>query len=85
MPVRCCSGAREDHGQPCKEDRSSHEFAGDRIRFEFGGHVTEGKILEDRGNVGAGGERLLRVQVEVAQTDATMEFEIRAADVKSAA
>jgi hypothetical protein len=58
---------------------------GDRIRFEFGGRVTAGKIIEDRGGIGVGGEQLLRVQVDVAMTDATMEFEIRAADVKSAA
>jgi hypothetical protein len=58
---------------------------GDRIRFEFAGHLELGEVIEDRGGIGVGGERLLRVRVGVATTDATMEFEIRAADVKSAA
>lgn len=68
-----------------KSPRPPQIRVGDRIRFEFAGRITEGEVIEDRGGIGVGGERLLRVRVAVPMTDATVEFEIRAADVKSAA
>ena len=68
-----------------KRPRPTQIRVGDRIRFEFAGRITVGEVIEDRGGIGVGGERLLRVRVGVPMTDETMEFEIRAADVKSAA
>jgi hypothetical protein len=53
--------------------------------FEFVRHLKLREVIENRGGIGVGGERLLRVRVGVPTTDALLEFEIRAADVKSAA
>lgn len=58
---------------------------GDRVQFSFGGHPTVGTIIEDRGPLGVGGRQLIRVRVDVAETDETLEFEIPVSDVKSAA
>lgn len=65
--------------------RPAQYRVGARIKFDFGGHVTEGFVVEDRGNVGAEGAHILRVKVPVALTDESLEFEIRAASVRSAA
>ena len=41
----------------------SHTFrVGDRVRFLFGTTTLRGIIVEDRGAIGVGGRRLLRVQ-----------------------
>jgi hypothetical protein len=53
--------------------------------FEFARHLKLGEVIENRGGIAVGGERLPRVRVGVPTTDAIVEFEIRAADVKSAA
>jgi hypothetical protein len=35
---------------------------GDRVRFTFGVTPVEGVIVEDRGHIGYGGRRLLRIR-----------------------
>jgi hypothetical protein len=49
------------------------------------GALVLGEVIENRGGIGLGGKRLLRVHVGVPTTAAMLEFEIRAADVQSAA
>jgi hypothetical protein len=38
---------------------------GDRVRVQFGPTIQPAVILEDRGNIGAGGRRLFGVRVEL--------------------
>ncbi|HZU81871.1 MAG TPA: hypothetical protein VE987_03095 [Polyangiaceae bacterium] len=42
-------------------------------------------VIEDRGNIGVGGRRLLRVRVELTGGAEPLEFEVPAADVRVAA
>jgi hypothetical protein len=51
---------------------------GDVVRFPFGAYKATGRIIEDRGNIGVGGRRLVRVSVEIGVGDETIEFEIPA-------
>ena len=43
--------------------RSSTLHVGDRVSFEFGGRRVTGLVIEDRGNLGYQGARLLAVRV----------------------
>jgi hypothetical protein len=38
---------------------------GDVVSFPFGTYVAQGVVMEDRGPLGRGGERILRVRVDV--------------------
>lgn len=42
---------------------------GDRVSFQFGLDRVVGTIIEDRGNIGFRGRRLLRVRVPRSDTD----------------
>lgn len=42
-------------------------------------------VIEDRSLIGIGGRRLLRVRLDVADVAEPIEFELPAADVRSAA
>lgn len=35
---------------------------GQRVKFRFGGYDVSGRVIEDRGNIGVSGRRLLRVR-----------------------
>lgn len=60
-------------------------IVGSRVRFVFGlGEVT-GIVIEDRGNLGGGGRRLLRVRFEIEGAGDALETEIAADDVKRVA
>jgi hypothetical protein len=77
---------RGDTMKAMTKRRATAEFrVGDRVRFSFGGRPTVGTIIEDRGPLGVGGRRIIRVRVDIADTEETLEFEIPASDVKSAA
>lgn len=48
--------------------RSKTELAsvGDMVAFDYGGGLTvTGTVVEDRGRIGIGGRRLVRVRVEI--------------------
>ena len=38
---------------------------GDRVTFDFGTYRAVGEITEDRGHIGVGGRRLLRIRTDV--------------------
>jgi|GEM_PF-3017203 hypothetical protein len=38
---------------------------GDKVRFDWGVYRLTGKVVEDRGNIGNGRQRLLRIQASV--------------------
>lgn len=45
--------------------RASGKFAvGSDVAFAFGGRRVVAKVIEDRGHLGVGGRRLLRVRVD---------------------
>jgi hypothetical protein len=58
---------------------------GSRVKFVFGIDEVTATVIEDRGNVGIGGRRLLRVQLDIPDTSEPIELEIPADDVKAAA
>lgn len=58
---------------------------GSKVKFVFGlGEVT-GTVIEDRGNLGVGGQRLLRVRFQIEGAGEPFETEIPADDVRLAA
>lgn len=42
-------------------------------------------VIEDRGPIGVGGRQLLRVRLDIEDTAEPIEFELAAADVRTAA
>jgi hypothetical protein len=49
--------------------KKKHRFkVGDRVRFRLGTHVASGPVVEDFGNIGVGGEQLVRVEVSMDAT-----------------
>jgi len=56
---------------------------GSRVKLLWGGHPVEADVIEDRGNLGAGGRRLLRIRLALDPADVAepIEFELPAADV----
>ncbi len=38
---------------------------GDTVSFPFGTYTAQGLVIEDRGHLGRGGERVIRVRVEI--------------------
>ena len=55
--------------------------AGTKVRVHLGSHEFEGEVIEDRGDIGAGGRRLLRVAVKV-DAKAIEEYEFPAEQVQ---
>jgi hypothetical protein len=54
---------------------------GSRVTFVYGGNEVAAIVIEDRGNVGHGGRRLLRVRLDFADVAEPIELEIPEADV----
>jgi hypothetical protein len=48
---------------------------GSRVRVKVGGRVLSGIVIEDRGNLGPSGKRLLRVEVAASDRDVE-QFEV---------
>jgi len=53
--------------------------------FRLGGQRVYGTVIEDRGALGVGGRRLLRVRVDWPEADGPFEFEIAETEVQVAA
>ena len=51
---------------------------GCKVRLTFGVDQMTAVVIEDRGNLGVGGRRLLRVRLDMADTSEPIELEIRA-------
>jgi hypothetical protein len=49
----------------CKPDPRVPFRVGDRVRFHFVDRPVEGTIVEDRGPLAKGGQRLFRIEFEV--------------------
>lgn len=58
---------------------------GSRVKFVFGLSEVTGTVIEDRGNLGVGGQRLLRVRFQIEGAGEPFETEMPADDVKLAA
>jgi hypothetical protein len=54
---------------------------GDRVRLLWGVTPVEGVIVEDRGNLGAGGRRLYRVRVQLDEYTEPFETSVPAEDL----
>ena len=52
---------------------------GDEVKFRVGQRQMRGEVIEDRGAIGVGGRRLLRVRV--LRSGETREYELPADDV----
>lgn len=57
---------------------------GDRVTIDWGGVWIEGVVVEDRGNLGVGGRRILRVRFRFDE-DIEDTFELPAEDLHPAA
>ena len=55
---------------------------GDLVAFDFGGLDVSGTVVEDRGQIGVGGRRLLRVRVEMEPGVDPMFIELPEADLR---
>jgi hypothetical protein len=58
---------------------------GSKVTFVFGHHAVIVTVIEDRGNLGAGGRRRLRVRFEIEGANEPVILEIPADDVRLAA
>lgn len=68
-----------------KRRRSVIPAVGSKVAFVFGAAQVTGTVIEDRGNLGVGGRRLLRVRFEIEGAGEPFETEIAADDVNVAA
>jgi hypothetical protein len=55
---------------------------GDTVTFQFGAHTARGKVIEDRGNVGYLGRRILLVSIGEKLDGRPTQFEIPADEVQ---
>ena len=58
---------------------------GSRVTFTFGGRKVTGIVIEDRGHIGVGGRRLLRVRIELTGVAEPIEVEMPESELKAAA
>lgn len=54
---------------------------GDQVRFTFGVRQTVGTIVEDRGPIGNGGQRLFAIRVPITESD-PMTIELQADEIE---
>jgi hypothetical protein len=54
---------------------------GAAVGVNFGVWVARGTIVEDRGEIGVGGRKLVRVKVPISGTDEFQEFEVPAEEL----
>lgn len=64
-----------------KPEHSSQYRVGDRVRLQFGSSLVHGVIVEDRGAIGVGGRRLLRVRLDF---DPSYHLEVPDQDLRAA-
>jgi len=53
-----------------KKKRKPDFRVGEKVAIRLGGRLLHGVIIEDRGNLGPGGTRLLRVEVKAKENAA---------------
>ena len=58
---------------------------GAKVTLTFGGREVVATVIEDRGPLGVGGRKLLRVRLDIGEGVEPVEFELPAADVRVAA
>ena len=58
---------------------------GSKVRFPFGALEITGTVIEDRGNLGIGGRRLLRVRYEIEGVDEPLETEMPVEELRGVA
>lgn len=68
-----------------EKPRSGVPAVGSKVRFVFGLGEVVGTVIEDRGDLGVGGRRLLRVRFELEGAAEPFETEIEAEAVRVAA
>lgn len=49
---------------------------GDEIMLPIGRNLLPGRVVEDRGNLGPNGERIMRVEVDLGEGVAPSEYEV---------
>ncbi len=70
--------ARSETGKPTH----ARIEIGDRVRFRLGADDVDAHIIEDRGNIGVGGRRILRVRTVGGSPEEVREFEVPEAEVE---
>jgi hypothetical protein len=60
---------------PRRKRRPARFHVGDRVRILYGWKGGVGDVVEDRGNLGVGGERIYAVRIQMdAWNEVTLEF-----------
>jgi hypothetical protein len=61
-----------------RSSKHKHPLVGDEVGVRVGRNIRRARIIEDRGNLGVGGRRLVRVVIEEAEDAAAdgVEFEL---------
>jgi hypothetical protein len=63
--------------------KSADEFqVGDRALLHYGTHDFIAEIIEDRGHIGMGGRRLVRIRMTLEPEVEPFEFEVPAEDLR---
>jgi hypothetical protein len=71
---------RVPHAAQSQPIRRYH--AGDRVRFTMVNRIVEGRVVEDRGNIGVGGRQLVRIIAGVGPDE--FEIEMPADEIRPA-
>ncbi len=58
---------------------------GTRVSFHLGKRAVRGTIIEDRGRLGVGGRRILRVRLQLSGVSEPLEVEVPESDLSVAA
>jgi hypothetical protein len=74
-----CKGSMAVKGT--KKKRKPALKAGAMVRFRFGLEDVTAEVIEDRGPLGPGGERIFRVRFQFEHTSHPMETEIQASEL----
>ena len=69
-----------------KSRRSSQKTlrVGSRVKLDFGGREVTGVVIEDRGRLGVGGRRLLRVRLDWSEVAEPIEGEFPESELRAA-
>ena len=54
---------------------------GDRVKVRFGDGLARARIVEDRGNIGVGGRRIVRIKLAMEEPEVDMSFEVPAEEL----
>jgi hypothetical protein len=67
-----------------RDSRKKTFRVGSRVKLDFGGREVTGVVIEDRGRLGVGGRRLLRVRLDFSEVAEPIEGEFPESQLRAA-